>query len=237
MLDLAERAAPELLGARQTTWLAQLEREHDNLAAALRWTIDAAEIELSLRLASALWRFWWLHGHLSEGMAWMDAVVSASREIAPDGEGAAPAVRLQPLLPARAGALLQESLTLLRDLGDARGIASALHNLAAVTRDAGDWQRAADLHAESLALWRELGDRWGVAASLHDLARATNRLGEAWRAAGLLSESLALFAELGVRQGTAACLEGLAGGAITADRPLDAGRLLGAAEAVREAIG
>ncbi len=230
MLDLAERAAPELLGAHQTTWLARLEREHDNLAAALRWTVEAGEIELSLRLASALWRFWWLHGHLSEGMAWMDAVLSASRDAAEPllparaaalngagvlahvrgeyeraagliGESLALSRRLglttsmaaalhnQAALAreqgdwpralagdqgetARAVALLQESLTLLRDLGDARGIASALHNLAAVTRDAGDWQRAADLHAESLALWRELGDRWGVAASLHDLARS-----------------------------------------------------------------
>ena len=324
ILDLAERAAPELLGARQTTWLVQLEREHDNLAAALRWTVETGEIELSLRLAGALWRFWWLHGHLSEGMAAMDAVLSASRDAAEpllparaaalNGAGVlahvrgeydkaarligesldlsrrlglttnmAAALHNQAALAreqgdwpralrayeeslalerqagnawgiamsltnlgalagdqgdtARAVALLQESLGLLRELGDARGIASALHNLAAVTRDAGEWQRAANLHAESLALWRELGDRWGVAASLHDLARATSRLGDGRRAAGLLDESLALFAELGVRQGTAACLEGLAAVACAADRPMDAARLLGAAEALREAIG
>jgi ATP/maltotriose-dependent transcriptional regulator MalT len=290
----------------------------------LRWTVDSGHVELSLRLASALWRFWWLHGHLSEGMAWMDAVVSASgdpaepllpaRAAALNGAGVlahvrgeydraaslvgeslalarrlglttnmAAALHNQAALArergdwpralaayeeslalerqagnawgiamsltnlgalagdqgdtARAVALLQESLALLRELGDARGIASALHNLAAVTRDGGEWQRAAELHAESLALWRELGDRWGVAASLHDLARATARLGDGPRAAALLGEGLALFAELGVRQGTAACLEGLAAVACDAERPLDAARLLGAAEAVREVIG
>jgi non-specific serine/threonine protein kinase len=137
----------------------------------------------------------------------------------------------------RALALLQESLARLRDLGDKRGIASALHNLAAVTRDAGDLQKAAELHAESLAAWRELGDRWGVAASLHDLARVVERLGDGPRAAGLLGESLTLFTELGIRQGTAGCLEGLAAVACDADKPLDAARLLGAAEALRETVG
>src|SRR5205085_5100820 len=34
MLALAERAAPELLGAHQAEWLGRLEREHDNLSAA-----------------------------------------------------------------------------------------------------------------------------------------------------------------------------------------------------------
>jgi predicted ATPase/DNA-binding CsgD family transcriptional regulator len=234
MLDLAEQAAPELLGARQTTWLAQLEREHDNLAAALRWTIDAAEIELSLRLASALWRFWWLHGHLSEGMAWMDAVVSASREIAPDGEGAAPAARLQPLLPARAAALngagvlahvrgeyeraaslIGESLALSRRLGLTTNMAAALHNQAALAREQGDWPRALAAYEESLALERQAGNAWGIAMSLTNLGALAGDQGDTARAVALLQESLTLLRDLGDARGIASALHNLA--AVTRD--------------------
>ncbi len=44
-LALAEEAEPELLGARQAYWLSRLEEEHDNLRAALRWSVDRAEGE------------------------------------------------------------------------------------------------------------------------------------------------------------------------------------------------
>ncbi len=222
MLDLAERAAPELLGAHQTTWLARLEREHDNLAAALRWTVEAGEIELSLRLASALWRFWWLHGHLSEGMAWMDAVLSASRDAA------------EPLLPARAAALngagvlahvrgeyeraawlVGESLALSRRLGLMSHMAAALHNQAALAREQGDWPRALAAYEESLALERQAGNSWGIAMSLTNLGALAGDQGDTSGALALLQEGLALLRDLGDARGIASALHNLA--AVTRD--------------------
>jgi predicted ATPase len=57
-LALAERAEPETLGAQQVVWLERLEREHDNLRAALGWAIGQRQSEMALRLGAALWRFW-----------------------------------------------------------------------------------------------------------------------------------------------------------------------------------
>ena len=66
-LALAERAAPELIGSDQRTWLDLLEDEHDNLGAAIDWAVETNETELALRLVAAPWRFWQMRDHLVEG--------------------------------------------------------------------------------------------------------------------------------------------------------------------------
>jgi predicted ATPase len=66
-LALAERAEPHLKGRRQLEWLGRLETEHENLRSAMRWLIDEGEVETAVRLAWALWLFWYLHGHQGEG--------------------------------------------------------------------------------------------------------------------------------------------------------------------------
>jgi len=43
-MRLAEVAEPELKRAHQSTWLDQLEIEHHNLRAALRWSIDTTRV-------------------------------------------------------------------------------------------------------------------------------------------------------------------------------------------------
>src|SRR5205807_10416435 len=56
-LALAEAAEPELW--RDVAWLERLETEHDNLRAALDWCAGSSP-EAGLRLAGALWWFWYI---------------------------------------------------------------------------------------------------------------------------------------------------------------------------------
>src|SRR5207237_3974072 len=76
-LALAERLDSELLGPRQTPSLDALERELDNIRAALEWSQDADGVT-GLRLASALWLFWFLRGRLSEGRGRLEAFLATA---------------------------------------------------------------------------------------------------------------------------------------------------------------
>ena len=66
-LALAEKADLHLSTTKQRMWLQRLEQECDNLRAAFYWLLKQDEVEKALRLATALWRFWWMCGRVIEG--------------------------------------------------------------------------------------------------------------------------------------------------------------------------
>jgi tetratricopeptide (TPR) repeat protein len=80
-LALAERAELELRGSRQVEWLERLERENDNLRAAMSWALDTGDTETAARLGWALWLFWRFHGHQREGRRWMEVLLE--RDVPP----------------------------------------------------------------------------------------------------------------------------------------------------------
>jgi predicted ATPase len=82
-LTLAERAAPKLLGPRQADWLVRLDAEHDNLRAALQWTIAQRDAQTALRLGTALHRFWTLRGHTGEGRRWLEQALTMGGDVPP----------------------------------------------------------------------------------------------------------------------------------------------------------
>ena len=89
-LAVAQAAEPELQQAEQATWFNRLEREHDNLRAAVRWLLESNDAELALRLAGALGRFWEVRGFLSEGQHWLDRSLERAGAAQPPASARAP---------------------------------------------------------------------------------------------------------------------------------------------------
>jgi predicted ATPase len=214
-LHLAEEAEPELKGPLLVAWLERLEREHDNLRAALQWALEGGSAEVALRLGIALERFWVVRGQRNEGLAFLQRALAGSA-------GVAATIRAKALLAAgrlafnqsnydRGEVLAQEGLALFRELGDKRGIALSLNRLGVAAWRRGDYRSARVLLEEDLTLFREMGDRDRVAWSLFMHGLLDNKQGDYAVACSRFEESLALFRELGNKRGIAASLTQLAG--------------------------
>jgi predicted ATPase/class 3 adenylate cyclase len=160
-LSLAEQFEVEVLGAKQKQGLQRAEREHDNLRAALEWTIsERGNREIGLRIGSALYRFWHTAGYLAEGRRWMtallDGVTGRTTLTAKSLYAAGYMVFLLGDLPA-ARTLLEESAAMSRELGETLWLAYALHILGAVTAFGNDPEEGRAISAEATAIFRRLG--------------------------------------------------------------------------------
>lgn len=205
---LAEGAAPELLGARQATWLNWLERDQDDLRAALQWAAqhDAA---LELRLAGALWRFW-RRAHLRDGRRWLEHALAREVQEAPYArlaalEGAGILAQWAGDLGA-ARARHIECLHLAERLGEEWSIGRALTNLGTVALRAERFDEARARFTAGLAHCRDNGDTWGAGRALHFLGSVARRTGELAEARERLDGALLLLAEAGALRGLAMAL-------------------------------
>jgi predicted ATPase/DNA-binding CsgD family transcriptional regulator/transcriptional regulator with XRE-family HTH domain len=212
-LGFAEVAESGLQGPEQPAWLERVEVEHDNLRAALQWALECANAETALRISTALWWFWWAHGHLSEGSRWLVQALCAHGPVAPavraralNGAGA-----LSRYLGdlARAQQLLEECLVLEREVGDTERIARTLGNLGLIVNARGDPARAQALLDETLALEKQSGDKRGMAFTLGSLGDVAYYRGNYSEATTFWEESLALHRELGDLHSVAITLNNL----------------------------
>ena len=145
-------------------WLERLEAEHDNLRAALRWAEARGDVEVGLRLAGALCQFWLARSYLYEGRERLARIVrlaQTSTYTAARAKVLAGAGHLAQNQGdyATARARFETSLALWREIGDKRGIATALNDLGWVAWRQGDYTVARALSEESLALWRGDSER------------------------------------------------------------------------------
>ena len=219
-LQLAEEAEPQLRGTEQQRWRDRLEREHDNLRAALNCLLERGEaresIEMALRLGASLWHFWLWRTHVREGWTFLERALARS-------EGVTVPVRAKALWSAgnlaswlgdsdRAEALCQESLVLFREIGDATGAGDALYHLGMTENSRNNLVAACSRFEESLAAHKEGGDKIRIAWALHHLSAMEYLLGEYTRGRSHAEASLLLLRELDDKAGIAATLQMMSGG-------------------------
>ncbi len=172
-LTLAERACPHTHGPGAATWLDHLQPEHDNLRAALTWSLSQRNADAALRLSGALLDFWYLRGYISEGRRWLDASFAIGHE-APAGQRARALFGLGEFASHlgdsdRAMAVLGESLALYRALDDPHGIGRTLLVLGRMAEDEGDYTTAELRMSEARSYFEWLGDRHRLSQTIYHL--------------------------------------------------------------------
>jgi len=173
MVDLAEQAAPQLSGSGQRIWLDRLEREHDNLRAALDWATAEPVPAVAAQLAYRLWRFWQQRGYLNEVRARFDAMAAMGWELEPVAQAR--------FAEAFGGVAYWQSdqptsvhwydvaLAKWREIGDKEEIANALYDrsyadlseLMTGKVTPGNLENGRAMLEEALVLYRETGDEAG----------------------------------------------------------------------------
>ena len=219
---LAQVAEAGLMGPNQGTWLVWMEAEHENLRAALEWALGGRmasqgggaghDPEAGAWLAGTLWYFWYLHGYLNEGVAWLLGAVrgnmAPSRGRAKALTGAATLLWQQGDYNT-AAPLLDEGVQLWRRFEDARGLAEALHMYGHLTFDKRDHQRAREFFEESLDIYQELNDIHYLLPLVGDLGLVALHQNDYETARHYFERELADSRKRGTSDATAQCLNRL----------------------------
>lgn len=199
-LKLTEEAEQIMRSRGKGQRLMNLQRDHDNIRAALQWLVEREEIEKALSMGLALWRFWWMYGYLNEGCTFLEWALLASQK-------AAAPVRAKLLTISgwlfclqgnveRAAMLCRESLAIFRELEDTRGMMTPLWMLGYMALIMSDYTATQSLTEEALILSRTLDDKETLVYSLEILATATFYQGEYGKACALFEESLGISRKL-----------------------------------------
>jgi predicted ATPase/Flp pilus assembly protein TadD len=214
-LALTQAARSKWTGPGQGEWLDRMEREHDNLRAALMWFLNEPEgAEAGLEMTNSLWPFWDIRGYWREGRTWLiEALAKAPEPTTTRGKALKGAGVLFERLGdhAKAQPLFEEGLVMHRGLEDRIGTIDLLNALGAAAIMQSNLPAARSRLEEALALAREEGSRYWIGNILNNLGVVCFRQGD-YAAAGVFSEeSIVLSRERGDRHSAAEALSNLAG--------------------------
>ncbi len=172
-LNLAQIASPLIEGEHGPEWLERLEEEMDNFRAALEWSLSSGQIESGMRLAWALYRFWyWRNQHAREGRRWLEALLAAAEGLTTlpadllgnvQYETGVIASMLKEFQPAVGH--FSRSLALRQSIGDKEGQSAVINSLGTIAFEQQDLAKARTLFEESLALHLEIGKNPAVRLS------------------------------------------------------------------------
>jgi predicted ATPase/class 3 adenylate cyclase len=208
-LQWAEEAEPKLRGPEQHDWLARLDKEHDNLRAALEWSLNDGYVERGLRLAYALIWFWDIRAYWREGMEITKKLLMQPEALSRTllrANALLTVVSLSTNLISKElqQRFLEESIAILREQGDAGRWTLAMGlGSAGVDIFSDDLMKARPMVKESMTIAHSLGDKWLVAFTLAHAGHLSTETLDHPKAKKMLDESLELFQSLGDRRWSA----------------------------------
>ena len=198
--ELARLLGPAVTRTDGFDHLVRLELEHDNMRAALRWTLDSGSRDAALNMVAALWRFWHLRGHIVEGRQWAAEALQTEATASPAAVSAALVADgslcyWQADYPT-ATARYVDALRHARVADDDRVIAEALFNLSMMLTSQGRTEETSELLAE--AELRSVSDdeagRGRLTFARGYAAALSGRLNEATQ---LAEEAVVIFKSVG----------------------------------------
>jgi predicted ATPase/Tfp pilus assembly protein PilF len=213
-LKLAEQAEQEMLGPQGALWVKRLEREHDNLRAALEWWLQN-EPETALRICGSAWRFWLTRGHITEGRNWLKRALDSSRapslargkSLLADGTLAFHQGEL-----GTARMLLNEAWETSKTIGAQQLMGRCCNALGVLASCAGDFGEARRRYEEAVKIAQESGDQPLLPMLFNNLGEITEAEGE-YGKARLLYEQAVDGLKSGSQMNLAFALSNLGGAA------------------------
>jgi predicted ATPase/transcriptional regulator with XRE-family HTH domain len=211
----AQQMAAHLHGPAQALALIWLERNKDNLRAALTWLLNTQQIEQAAELGCALGAFWQRHGHYGEGRRWLDKIISALAQSSASATLRARTLQTAAMLAYRQGdwqiaqPWLAECDAIFAAAGDLRGQASVHFDRGWIAVDLGDWEMALHLNCKSLALARAADDDLISYRALTNLGWAHLCIGECATATPYFEEAHLLAQRMQHIKGIAVALTNL----------------------------
>ena len=213
-LKFSEEAETQLKGSHQKDWLEKLDKEHDNLRIAFDWTLNKDDINTGMRFGASLWRYWLIHGFLTEGRERLANLLTKSNSsLDPEIRakvlnGAGILAQNQADYPA-AQSFFEESLSIHRKRGNKQGIAGLLNNLGWIAWRLGNYAEAKSLSKEGLILHKEMNNNAGIATSLNNLGFVAHHQGDYAAAQSSHYESLMIRRKLDNKRSIAFSLSNL----------------------------
>jgi predicted ATPase/DNA-binding CsgD family transcriptional regulator len=212
--DLAECLVPAVEGPDQRRALEPLDADMANFQMAIGWAIEHGERASALRMAIALWTYWFERGRFREGAAWTEAALALTGDAPLDDQLWALNITANMHFLsgeyARSRSTAQTLLELARREDHGTGEAMGLMQLSFVPGAEGDYDTAVNLAEAALARFRALGCRRWLPWAAERAGLERLRRGDLARAEQLFRESLNLFLELENEGGTTTALTDLA---------------------------
>jgi len=197
-VEIARKAVVDPMDA-VLAQLASLDAEHDNVRAALAWSLEHEPDTIALPLGAAFRWYWYYRILWSEGLRWLRRVVERSSSASSQERAAALAGA--GTFAAYSGDYasgrmrLEEAEAMWRELGDDRNLALTLSALAQVLANENELDAATARAEESVSLARAAGPCYDVAYCLTNAtAFVAQRRGDLEAADQALEEAESLWA-------------------------------------------